>query len=116
MEETNVINALAALAHDGRLRIYRLLVTAGPAGLTVGEIARKTRMPGATLSFHLSQLKHAGLVIARRQGRQLIQTADFTCMNGLIAYLTENCCGGAGACAPVCKPETAPARRRAVAR
>lgn len=101
------IMALGALAHDGRLTIYRLLVEAGPAGLTVGEIGKKLDMPGATLSFHLSQLKHAGLVAARRDGTRLIQTADFGRMNDLVGYLTENCCAGdAAACAPkaVCVP------------
>lgn len=101
------ITALSALAHDGRLAIFRLLVEAGPAGLTVGEIAKKLEMPGATLSFHLSQLKHADLVAARRDGTRLIQTANFPQMSGLVAYLTENCCGGdAAACAPeaVCAP------------
>ncbi|MBL8642368.1 MAG: helix-turn-helix transcriptional regulator [Rhodospirillaceae bacterium] len=108
MESTQYIAALSALAHDGRLEIYRLLVQAGPAGLTVGEIGDALAMPGATLSFHLSQLKHAGLVAARRDGRRLIQTANFERMNALVAYLTENCCGGQ-ACAPVCEPACAPA-------
>lgn len=86
---------------------------AGPCGLTVGKIGEKLEMPGATLSFHLSLLKHAGLVKARRDGRRLIQTADFDQMNGLIAYLTENCCGGQS-CAPVCKPaKTKPAKLKA---
>ena len=97
------VSALAALAHEGRLEIFRLLVQAGPAGLVVGDIAAKLDLPGATLSFHLSQLKHAGLVHARRDGRQLVQTADFSRMTGLIGYLTDNCCGGQS-CAPVCKP------------
>ncbi len=108
----NAVSALSALAHQGRLAIYRLLVQRGPEGLTVGEIAAKFDMPGATLSFHLSQLKHAGLVRARRDGRQLIQTADFDRMNALLGYLTENCCGGQS-CAPVCKPAKAARRRNA---
>lgn len=103
MESKKIVAALSALAHEGRLQIFRLLVTSGPEGLTVGDVAKKLKMPGATLSFHLSQLQHAGLVVARRDGRQLIQTADFECMNDLIGYLTENCCS-AGACAPACKP------------
>lgn len=97
------VTALSALAHGGRLAIYRLLVEAGPDGMIVGDIAAKLDMPGATLSFHLSQLKHAGLVRARRDGRRLVQTADFERMTALVGYLTENCCGGQ-ACAPVCKP------------
>lgn len=112
MESKDVVDALSALAHEGRLQIFRLLVTAGPAGLTVGEVAKKLKMPGATLSFHLTQLKHAGLVLARRDGRQLIQTADFECMKDLIGYLSENCCGDGGVCAPICGPMARPAKRR----
>ena len=108
MESFEAAAALGALAHEGRLDIYRLLVQAGPAGLTVGDIGAKLKMPGATLSFHLAQLQHADLVAARREGRQLIQTADFAQMNALVAYLTENCCGGKS-CAPVCAPP--PARK-----
>ena len=104
MESFIAAAALSALAHEGRLEIFRRLVQAGPEGLVVGKIASKLDMPGATLSFHLSQLKQAGLVHARREGRQLVQTADFDRMNALVAYLTENCCGGAS-CAPVCKPK-----------
>jgi DNA-binding transcriptional ArsR family regulator len=114
MESTRVVASLSALAHEGRLAVYRLLVAAGPDGLRVGQIAKKMNMPGATLSFHLSQLKHAGLVKAERKGRELIQTADFERMTTLIGYLTENCCGGQP-CAPVCAPRTAkpePRQRR----
>ncbi len=104
MEIKVAIGALSALAHEARLGIYRLLVEAGPAGMTVGAIAERLNLPGATLSFHLSQLHHAGLVVARRTGRQLIQTADFERMNGLVGYLTENCCGGdPSQCAPAVK-------------
>lgn len=95
------VAALDALAHAGRLAIFRLLVAAGPKGLAVGAIGKKLAMPGATLSFHLAQLQRAGLVAARRDGRRLMQTADFACMNALVAYLTENCCGGD---APSCSP------------
>lgn len=101
MESKSAVTALSALAHEGRLGIYRLLVEAGPEGLVVGHIGEKLNLPGATLSFHLSQLQHAGLVTARREGRHLIQVADFEKMNSLIGYLTENCCGGAASCAPV---------------
>jgi DNA-binding transcriptional ArsR family regulator len=104
--------ALAALAHEGRLAIFRRLVEAGPAGLAVGEIARPMRMPAPTLSFHLGQLQQAGLVASRRQGRRLIQTADFAAMNGLLAYLTENCCGGdPKACSPNARGRAASSRR-----
>lgn len=103
MESRSAVAALSALAHEGRLAIYRLLVEAGPQGRTVGEIGEVLGMPGATLSFHLSQLKHAGLVRAERDGRRLIQSADFTHMNALVSYLTENCCGG-----QACGPSRAP--------
>jgi ArsR family transcriptional regulator, arsenate/arsenite/antimonite-responsive transcriptional repressor len=101
MKILEAIDALSALAHESRLGIYRLLLEAGPKGMTVGHIAKQLGMPGATLSFHLSQLHHAGLVSAHRTGRQLNQTVDFNRMNALISYLTENCCGGdLSACAP----------------
>jgi DNA-binding transcriptional ArsR family regulator len=104
MEMKSALLALSALAHEARLAIYRLLVEAGPQGMTVGRIAEKLDLPGATLSFHLSQLHHAGLVVAHRTGRRLIQTANFNRMNALVSYLTENCCGGdPTACAPVAK-------------
>jgi DNA-binding transcriptional ArsR family regulator len=94
MESYDAINALSALAQEARLGIFRLLVEAGPAGLPVGDIGTALELPGATLSFHLTQLKHSGLVTCRRRGRQLIHAADFARMNDLIGYLTENCCGG----------------------
>jgi DNA-binding transcriptional ArsR family regulator len=103
MEINTAVAAFSALAHEGRLSIYRLLVEAGADGLPVGEIAAALDMPGPTLSFHLSRLQRAGLIHTDRQGRRLIQSADFTQMNALIGYLTENCCGGES-CAPVCKP------------
>lgn len=109
MEILTAVAAFAALAHEGRLDIYRLLVEAGPEGLVVGKIATKLGMPGATLSFHLSQLQHAGLVRARREGRQLVQTADFERMTALVGYLTENCCG-AQPCMPACLPSGARAK------
>ena len=109
MESRTAVAALAALAHEGRLAIYRLLVEAGPPGLTVGEVADTLGMPGATLSFHLSQLKQAGLVLARRDGRQLIQTADFGRMTALVGYLTENCCRG-----QTCAPANPSTRKRKI--
>lgn len=115
MESKSAVTALSALAHEGRLDIYRLLVEAGPDGLVVGRIGEKLNLPGATLSFHLAQLQQAGLVVARRDGRHLIQVADFGKMNSLIAYLTENCCGGATSCAPTCAPAPVKAKRRKAA-
>lgn len=102
MEIKNVIPALAALAQETRLAIYRLLVETGPDGLPVGAIAAALGLANATLSFHLKELTHAGLTIATPNGRSIIYSANFTTMNGLVAYLTENCCAGAS-CAP-CTP------------
>ena len=103
---------------ENRLEVFRLLVQAGPEGLPAGRVAEKLDIPPPTLSFHLAQLKHAGLVQVRREGRSLIYAADYQRMNGLIAYLTENCCGGdralqAAVCAPVESPK---ARRRTAGR
>src|SRR5665213_357710 len=92
MEKMHAIAALAALAQESRLDVFRLLVQAGPAGLPAGQIGERLGLPAATLSFHLSQLKHAGLVTFRREGRSLIYAAEYPAMNGLLAYLTENCC------------------------
>ena len=99
MEPTNIVAALSALAQETRLEVYRLLVQAGPDGLPAGSIGAKLSLPLPTLSFHLAQLKHAQLVAARREGRSIIYAANYGAMNGLIAYLTDNCCGGAG-CPP----------------
>jgi ArsR family transcriptional regulator, arsenate/arsenite/antimonite-responsive transcriptional repressor len=96
MEKTSAIAALAALAQENRLDVYRLLVQAGSGGLAVGRIAERLGLPSATLSFHLSQLKHAGLVSFRREGRSLIYTANFSAMNELLGYLTKNCCASDG--------------------
>lgn len=95
------VKALDALAHDTRLRVHRLLVQAGEEGLSAGFIARKLDMPASSLSFHLMHLQAAGLVTQRREGRSLIYAVNFTCMDGVMAYLRENCCRGFGedACA-----------------
>ena len=116
MKKTNAVAALAALAQETRLDIFRLLVRAGGEGLPAGEIAERLRVPAPTLSFHLNQLKQARLVTCRRDSRSLIYAA----MNGLVGYLTENCCGGVApgaeaqaACAPggaVCGPGRQAAR------
>ena len=106
MESKIAIRALGALAHESRLAIYRLLVQAGPEGLAVGAIGDKLDLAPATLSFHLAGLRHAGLVSERREGRTLFQAADFGAMNGLVGYLSENCCQGADcgvSCAPASK-------------
>lgn len=98
MERNDAVDALGALAHATRLDIFRLLVRAGSAGAAAGEIATELDLPAATLSFHLAQLRHAGLVRYRRDGRSLIYAAEYAAMNALIAYLTENCCERGGTC------------------
>jgi len=121
MEMTATIEALSALAHETRLKVFRLLVEAGPGGMPAGRIGEQLDLPGATLSFHLAHLARAGLVQGRQDGRFVIYSADFRNMNELVGYLTENCCGGRS-CAPVSvkvtlkgkSDETLPrARRRA---
>ncbi|WP_029001921.1 ArsR/SmtB family transcription factor [Azohydromonas australica] len=99
MEEKDVVRSLAALAQPVRLQVFRSLVVAGPAGLTPGAMAEALGLPASTLSFHLKELANAGLVSPERDGRNLIYHAAFEHMNALLAYLTENCCQGAG-CLP----------------
>jgi DNA-binding transcriptional ArsR family regulator len=103
VETKRAVDALAALAQPSRLAIYRELVQAGPEGSPAGAIAVALGLPPATLSFHLAQLAHAGLVHGRQQGRYIIYTADFAAMSDLVGYLTENCCGGAE-CGPAGAP------------
>ncbi|KQP23539.1 helix-turn-helix transcriptional regulator [Pseudorhodoferax sp. Leaf267] len=111
MEEVDAVRSLAALAQALRLRLFRALVVAGPQGLTPGTLASQLAVAGNTLSFHLKELTHAGLVTQERQGRSLIYRASFSTMDELLAYLTENCCEGA-ACATTdaaagrCKPHS----------
>jgi DNA-binding transcriptional ArsR family regulator len=99
MEMTAIVDALAALAQETRLKAYRLLVEAGPEGLSAGRIGEELELPPATLSFHLAHLSRTGLVKGRQDGRFVIYSADFENMNQLIGYLSENCCGGRS-CAP----------------
>ena len=94
MQEIDVVRALAALAQAVRLRVFRALVVAGPAGLTPGDLSAQLEVAANTLSFHLKELSHAGLITQERQGRHLIYRAAFDSMNALLAYLTENCCEG----------------------
>ena len=104
MDQNHAIAALGALAQDTRLALFRQLVTAGPAGLSAGTIAERLGVAPSSLSFHLQQLLHAGLVTQRRLSRQLIYAAEYGAMNELLAYLTENCCGPGISCAPACSP------------
>jgi len=94
MKSDNAVKALAALAQDTRLGLYRLLVQRGPEGLAASDIAAKLGVPVSTLSFHLKELTHAGLIAARQEGRFIYYSANFGAMNALVGYLTENCCGG----------------------
>lgn len=106
MEKTQAVGALAALAQEHRLAVFRLLVQAGPDGLPAGQVADALDLAPNTLTFHFDRLREAGLVIVRREGRSMIYTAQFETMNGLLGFLTENCCQGAAEkCAPaVCQP------------
>jgi ArsR family transcriptional regulator len=103
METKAVVSALAALAQDSRLAVFRALVQAGPAGLAAGRIGELTGIAPSSLSFHLKELTHAGLASSRQSGRYVIYSAEFEAMNALLAFLTENCCGG-NPCSPVCTP------------
>lgn len=107
METTQAIQALSALAQESRLAIFRLLVQAGPAGLAAGTIGEKLDLPPATLSFHLAGLTRAGLAQSKQEGRFVIYSASFDNMNALVAFLTENCCGGAACVPAACRPDTA---------
>ncbi len=94
METKLAVSALAALAHESRLRVFRALVQAGPAGMAAGQISEATGIVPSSLSFHLKELSHAALVSSRQTGRFVIYVAEFAAMNALLAFLTENCCGG----------------------
>jgi ArsR family transcriptional regulator, arsenate/arsenite/antimonite-responsive transcriptional repressor len=112
MEIKPALEALAALAQDTRLSIFRLLVEQGPEGLPAGEIVERLELANATASFHLKELTHAELVTPRQAGRFIYYSANYNTMNGLIAYLTENCCRG-NACDIACTPAAARRKRRA---
>jgi len=101
MKPAQVVKALAALAQPTRLAIYRLLVARGPEGMAAGQVAEKLKVSPATLSFHFKTLSHAGLLDSRQDGRFIYYSANFAVMHGMVAYLTENCCGGnPDACKP----------------
>ena len=106
MKKPEALAALAALAQDNRLDVYRLLVEAGPDGMPAGHVAEKLKLAPNTLTFHFDRLREAGLVTVRRDGRSMIYAAHFDTMNALLGYLTENCCQGQPEqCAPAaCKP------------
>lgn len=106
MEKSDAVAALSALAQEHRLAVFRLLVQAGPEGLPAGQVAEALDLAPNTLTFHFDRLRAAGLVTVRREGRSMIYAAQFATMNGLLGFLTENCCQGAvEKCAPaVCRP------------
>ncbi len=107
MEEKSAVASLAALAQGMRLRIFRVLIGAAPQGMTPGELCATLDVPGSTLSFHLKELLHAGLVTQQREGRNLIYSPSIAQMNDLLAYLTAHCCHGADcevASVPGCTP------------
>jgi DNA-binding transcriptional ArsR family regulator len=119
MRSLEAVAALAALAHEHRLAVYRMLVEAGPEGLPAGEIAARLKLAPSSLTFHLQSLQRAGLISQQRMSRQLIYAADFDTMNGLVGYLTENCCAGSasaecGSPAPAERP-TSPRKTRRTA-
>ncbi len=94
MEIKSAVLQLASIAQEARLEIFRLLVQAGPDGLPAGSIGESLSIPGSTLSFHLKELSHAGLINSRSESRFIYYSANYAAMNGLLTYLTENCCAG----------------------
>jgi len=112
MKTADVIGALGALAHEHRLKIYRLLVEQGPSGLPAGAIGERVGLVPSSLTFHLQSLQRAGLITQFRASRQLIYSADFPVMNDLVGYLTDKCCTAAEGCATDCKPVAMPKSRR----
>ncbi|RYZ98699.1 MAG: transcriptional regulator [Moraxellaceae bacterium] len=107
MEIKTVVTALAALAQESRLTIFRLLVQAGPEGMPAGRIAAATGIAPSSLSFHLKEMSHVNMVTSRQEGRFVIYSANFDSMNRLLAYLTENCCEGTSCTTDLqCTPST----------
>lgn len=100
MKTKDIVRALAAIAHESRLEAYRYLVQAGPAGLPAGQLSELVGIAPSSLSFHLKEMVNAGLVSSRQEGRFVFYSAEYEAMNTLLAYLTENCCGG-NPCSPV---------------
>lgn len=103
MEINNVISALSALAQESRLAVFRLLVQAGPQGIVASKIGEQLGIPPSSLSFHLKELTHAGMITPKQDGRFVIYSANFSTMNALVSFLTENCCDG-NPCSPVSTP------------
>jgi DNA-binding transcriptional ArsR family regulator len=115
MKTADAIKVLSALAQESRLAIFRLLIEQGPEGLPVGVIGERLGLPSATLSFHLKELLHAGLVTSRQAGRFIYYAPVIAAMNGLVDYLTENCCvASGGSCAPSPTAKRVAAKRASV--
>lgn len=116
MKAKEAIATLSALASEARLAVYRMLVKRGPEGYTPSELARRLDLPAPTLSFHLKELVHAGLVASRREGRNLFYSPNFERVTALVAFLSDNCCSLAeAACDTDCRPLAATARQRKTA-
>lgn len=107
MEIKSAVLQLSSIAQEARLEIFKLLVQTGPDGLPAGIIGESLQIPASTLSFHLKELSHAGLIHSRQVSRFIFYSANYEAMNGLLAYLTENCCAGVKTCAPAsnCNPK-----------
>jgi DNA-binding transcriptional ArsR family regulator len=115
MNQTDAVTALAALAQESRLAVFRLLVQRGPDGYPAGEIGEQLEIPGPTLSFHLKELAAAGLVAARKDGRFIYYSPNFDRMRTLVSYLTDNCCSLAATCPPECAAPVVNGRKRTTA-
>ena len=112
MKSKDAIDALAALASEARLAVFRLLVKRGPEGYTPSELSERLAVPAPTLSFHLKELVHAELIVSRREGRNLYYSPNFEQMQALVGFLTENCCSLADeGCGPECQPAQATSER-----
>ena len=112
MKSKDIVRALAALAQESRLAVFRLLVSRGPDGYAAGEIGERLGIPGPTLSFHLKELTQAGLITPRKESRYVYYAPAFGRMNQLLGYLTENCCSQGATCAPDCTPNATVSRNR----
>ncbi len=114
MKQSEIVSCLAALAQESRLALFRLLVKRGPEGYSAGDLASRLDVAGPTLSFHLKELQRAGLVFVRRDGRFRFYSANFERMQGLVGFLTDNCCSlSAVACDASCRPLRGAARKSA---
>lgn len=112
MKFNAVVQALAALAQESRLAVFRLLVQRGPEGYSAGEIGDLLEIPGPTLSFHLKELAQAGLITPRKESRYIYYSPAFERMNELLGFLTENCCSQGTVCAAACAPKHRSSRKR----